>query len=203
MTREEAIQILRTRIVPTRNWKEIWEALDMAIEALSADAVHIETYRELYEKYVELKHASADAEQTDVAHKPDYSYEADMYKRFTELVENRENHSASVRRKKYYIAGQITGRSASEVWHQFYSMETRLQRIGCDAYNPIHLPKGLDWGTYMQMAVAVLCSGQIDGIIMLDGWQRSKGAQIERLVAKGLGIPVYFESDAAKEENDA
>ena len=59
---------------------------------------------------------SADAEQTEVVHKPDYSYEADMYKRFTELVENRENHSASVRRKKYYIAGQITGRSASEVW---------------------------------------------------------------------------------------
>lgn len=27
----------------------------------SADTVHIETYRELYEKYVELKHASAEA----------------------------------------------------------------------------------------------------------------------------------------------
>ena len=35
MTREEAIQILRTRIVPTRNWQEIHEALDMAIEALT------------------------------------------------------------------------------------------------------------------------------------------------------------------------
>ena len=105
-------------------------------------------------------------------------------------------------RKKYYIAGQITGRSASEVWHQFYSMETRLQRIGRDAYNPIHLPKGLDWGTYMQIAVAVLCSGQIDGIIMLDGWQKSKGAQIERLVAKGLGIPVYFESAANQAAED-
>ena len=34
-------------------------------EALSAEAetVHIETYRELYEKYVELKHASAEAVQ--------------------------------------------------------------------------------------------------------------------------------------------
>jgi hypothetical protein len=32
-----------------------------ALEAVpSADAVHIETYRELYEKYVDLKHASAD-----------------------------------------------------------------------------------------------------------------------------------------------
>lgn len=35
MTREEAIQILRTRIVPTRNWQEIHEAIDMAIEALT------------------------------------------------------------------------------------------------------------------------------------------------------------------------
>lgn len=35
MTREDAIQILRTRIVPTRNWQEIHEAIDMAIEALS------------------------------------------------------------------------------------------------------------------------------------------------------------------------
>lgn len=34
MTKEEAIQILRTRIVPTRNWQEIHEAIDMAIEAL-------------------------------------------------------------------------------------------------------------------------------------------------------------------------
>ena len=37
MTRQEAIQILRTRIVPTMNWQEIHEALDMAIEALQAD----------------------------------------------------------------------------------------------------------------------------------------------------------------------
>lgn len=104
-------------------------------------------------------------------------------------------------RKRYYIAGQITGRSASEVWHQFYSMETRLQRIGRDAYNPIHLPKGLDWGTYMQIAVAVLCSGQIDGIIMLDGWQKSKGAQIERLAAQAIGIPIFYEDDTAKAEH--
>ena len=36
----------------------------MRITAIpSAEAVHIETYRELYEKYVELKHASAEAVQ--------------------------------------------------------------------------------------------------------------------------------------------
>ena len=37
MTKEEATQILRTRIVPTMNWQEIHEAIDMAIEALKAE----------------------------------------------------------------------------------------------------------------------------------------------------------------------
>ena len=62
MTREEAIHILKQYNLysPTR---QIEEAIDMSIEALSADAVHIETYRELYEKYVELKHVSADRPQ--------------------------------------------------------------------------------------------------------------------------------------------
>lgn len=35
MTREKAIQILRTRIVPIKNWQETHEAINMAIEALS------------------------------------------------------------------------------------------------------------------------------------------------------------------------
>ena len=39
MTKKEAVQILRTRIVPTKNWQEIHEAIDMAIESLSVEAV--------------------------------------------------------------------------------------------------------------------------------------------------------------------
>ena len=86
MNREEAILLLHDM---KDTYDEIHEntngdlgyeqmtALGMAIEALSreqekyvdgfpsADAVRIETYRELYEKYVELKHASAEAVQGD------------------------------------------------------------------------------------------------------------------------------------------
>ena len=41
--------------------KKCFEAYRDHIKSLpSAEAVHIETYRELYEKYVELKHASAE-----------------------------------------------------------------------------------------------------------------------------------------------
>lgn len=39
MTREEAIKILRTRIVPIKNWQETHEAINMAINALQAEEV--------------------------------------------------------------------------------------------------------------------------------------------------------------------
>ena len=59
MTKDEALYILDH--IPTIG--EQVDALEMAIEALSADVeipsdktvVHIETYRRLYEKYVDLK----------------------------------------------------------------------------------------------------------------------------------------------------
>ena len=105
MTREEAIYRLKNMawLYGSAEREQNIEAIDMAIEALSADAVsdaykrgfedckrayeielarsadrelanlkseyesadavHIETYRELYEKYVELKHASVNAVQ--------------------------------------------------------------------------------------------------------------------------------------------
>ena len=65
MTREEAIKLIDTHTVCFYNEIDspTLQALHLAIEALSADVeipsdktvVHIETYRRLYEKYVDLK----------------------------------------------------------------------------------------------------------------------------------------------------
>lgn len=103
-------------------------------------------------------------------------------------------------RKRYYIAGPITGEDQVDIQLSFYRMERRLLDSGHKAYNPAALPNGLPWGAYMQTALAVLCSGQIDGIIMLRGWSRSNGAQIERLAAQAIGIPIFYEDDTAKAE---
>ena len=54
MTKEEATQILRTRIVPTMNWQEIHEAIDITIEALSADTEWIPCSERLPEKNKEV-----------------------------------------------------------------------------------------------------------------------------------------------------
>ena len=102
--------------------------------------------------------------------------------------------------KKFYIAGPITGTDQVIAGLAFFKMERRLLDSGFKVYNPATLPGGLDWGTYMQMALDVLCSGAFDGVIMLEGWSRSNGAQIERLTAQGLGIPVYYESEKARKE---
>lgn len=58
MTREEAIQVFQDKIDNRPLFKDEREAFDMAIEALSAEAVH----------------------------KPDYSYEADMVRRLKESL---------------------------------------------------------------------------------------------------------------------
>lgn len=54
-----------TQLEPMGNgqYSDVEVAYKTDIDALpSAEAVHIETYRELYEKYVKLKHASAEAD---------------------------------------------------------------------------------------------------------------------------------------------
>lgn len=60
-----------TQLEPMGNgqYSDVEVAYKTDIDALpSAEAVHIETYRELYEKYVELKHASADRPQGEWKH---------------------------------------------------------------------------------------------------------------------------------------
>lgn len=71
--RDDAIEAVR-KIVPieTEIDATLLDKMDVIVELSelpSADAVHIETYRELYEKYVELKHASAETVQCDAISK--------------------------------------------------------------------------------------------------------------------------------------
>lgn len=63
MTKEQAIMYLRSmQGICSPQDRMAKEAVRMATDALSAEAVHIEVYRDLYEKYVELQHASAEAD---------------------------------------------------------------------------------------------------------------------------------------------
>jgi len=41
-----------------------------------------------------------------------------------------------------------------------------------------------------------------DGIVMLEGWENSVGATVERQVAQWVGLPVYYVRDLASKSQD-
>ena len=41
-----------------------------------------------------------------------------------------------------------------------------------------------------------------DKIYMLKGWEDSKGAKLERVIAQGLDIPILYEEDKKQESGD-
>ena len=86
---------------------------------------------------------------------------------------------------KIYIAGPMSGlpnfnRDA------FNAEAHRLLGLGHVALNPAILPDGLEQHEYM-----AICSEMVkmaDQLVMLPGWERSKGARIEHDLARGLGF---------------
>ena len=94
---------------------------------------------------------------------------------------------------KIYISGPITGRDPKEARETFCWAERIIQRAGHVAVNPTDLPLGLTWGTYMQIAGAIIGSGELDALYMMEGWRGSRGAVIEWHLARAMGIPVLYQ----------
>ena len=61
--------------------------------------------------------------------------------------------------------------------------------------NPIYngLPSDATWAEHMRADLAALKA--CDGVCMLRGWERSRGAQIERRAALKRGMPIYTFSE--------
>jgi hypothetical protein len=96
--------------------------------------------------------------------------------------------------KKIYLSGGISGRKYEQVMVQFEQMEYYLKTHGHEVVNPAKF--GVDersWEDYMKMSVIEMMS--CDAILMLQGWQNSRGATIERNLAWNLNIPVYYEKE--------
>ena len=94
--------------------------------------------------------------------------------------------------KKVYISGPITG--TKDYLEKFEDIETALPLIhqGVEVINPAkvnaNLPKSTTWEEYMRMSLCML--SMCDGIYMMEGWQQSRGANLEYAYAKGMGITV-------------
>lgn len=89
-----------------------------------------------------------------------------------------------------YIAGPMTGLPDNN-YPAFDRAERRLREMGFDVLNPARneAPSLPTWENWMRLALAQVI--QADGVALLAGWERSRGAKLEVRVAQALGIETF------------
>ena len=92
---------------------------------------------------------------------------------------------------KVYISGMITSLKEDEYRKAFKEAATYLKEQGHEPVDPSLLgkPEHHSWHYYMKKAIALLV--ECDGIYMLRGFYKSKGALLEKQIAEALDMPVF------------
>jgi hypothetical protein len=103
--------------------------------------------------------------------------------------------------KQIYLAGPVSGRPREEYAVHFARVESLVERRAFDedldvrARNPIRrcdieIEDGSPWHIYMRACIGNLV--QCDGIGLLQGWEKSRGAILELNTAIDLKIPIVY-----------
>lgn len=92
---------------------------------------------------------------------------------------------------RLYVAGPMTGLPDLN-FPAFHAETARLRALGHQVVNPaeINADPTAAWLDCMRADVKQLVD--CDGIVMLPGWEASRGATIEYRLMTGLGMRVYF-----------
>ncbi|HIC7213972.1 MULTISPECIES: DUF4406 domain-containing protein [Burkholderia cepacia complex] len=91
---------------------------------------------------------------------------------------------------RLYLAGPMSGYPELN-FPAFHAESKRLRALGFSIVNPaeINAGTGADWLACMRADIKQLVD--CDGIALLTGWERSRGANIEHGIARGIGLRVY------------
>lgn len=77
----------------------------------------------------------------------------------------------------------------------FSRLAATLRRAGCQVINPAELDAeiglGEEWHVYIRRDIKALAD--CTGIVLLRGWEKSKGARLELHIALELGMDVLYE----------
>lgn len=96
---------------------------------------------------------------------------------------------------KLYISGPITG--TDDYMERFAAAQKELEEEGWSVVNPAlvnsNLPKDTEWEDYMRMAVCMLDMCEV--VYFLDGWEKSRGANIEYGYAQAKGKDIMFQKE--------
>lgn len=93
----------------------------------------------------------------------------------------------------WYLSGPVSGLDISEARRVFAKAEEYLRSRGLVPVNPMRsgVPVPSPWEEHMRADIKAMlgCSG----ILMLPGWERSRGARLEHEIAKELGFEIEYE----------
>lgn len=91
---------------------------------------------------------------------------------------------------KVYISGKITG--DADYKKKFANAEEMARAVGLEVFNPANVPdEGKPWEWYMKQDIKELMD--CDAILLLKGWEESRGARLEAYIASQLKIKIYEE----------
>lgn len=111
-----------------------------------------------------------------------------------EPMASRKGRNMGIKRpKRVYISGKITGLSEKEWTENFEAAEKALTDAGYRVINPAKVKVDLDYQEYLTIDIILL--GRCDAIYMLDNWQDSNGAKVERATAEALNLTVIDRSN--------
>ena len=90
-----------------------------------------------------------------------------------------------------YVAGPMSGLPE----FNFPAFEAETQRLRALGYEVLSPHEGVEdttkpWGFYMRKAISLLI--QCDSIILLPGWENSKGARLEESIAHNFRMTLFY-----------
>lgn len=99
-------------------------------------------------------------------------------------------------RSPVYVAGPMSGLPDLN-YPEFYRVARLLRTAGKDVRNPATIgewaPEGMPWEWYLRMALKMVLD--CNTIVLLEGYQNSRGAMIEKALAEQIGMEVYLWRD--------
>lgn len=94
---------------------------------------------------------------------------------------------------KIYISGPMTGIEDLN-YPAFNKADELLKRQGYDTFNPAKINGKDDWDWQDYMKPCIKAIPDCTHILLLAGWEDSRGAKIELNIARTLGLEVIFGS---------